>query len=711
MKRNILYILFGALTLVACSGSDLSDCGTLSPTGEKTPLAVKAVLAIPNTSVTRAADKDFANGDQLLAYLRHVTWDGQNTDARTAVTTDKSPLLVTLTKGSAAMNAYTGGDITPIGTYSTGNSSGTALAMNSSNTSQTSDLTASPTLYWDDFSQSTADGSLDLRTASHYLESYYGYCYNGGTPSKKLAKETGVLGWSVQTDQTTAEAFQHSDILWSAEQTPVSYTHGTTSNGSRPGLILPYTHAMSKVTINLTAGEGFADDFKFTGTGITLKAKNTTCSLTAPTMSMNDKGTPEDIQMLPYKTDVAKQATYTAIIVPSKLTKDAVFATITNADGNTYTINVTDAMLATASTANGNKGWGEKLSGGEMQSGVNYELNVTLDKQKVTVVALLKDWDDVSATGTGIIRFNADVVSHDKENSLTTDGAAFDLWQAEATTTTPTYGNKVATVTYHADTKQWKSNPTLYWPNGSTSYYFRALTKKDGEKFATVSGATAATLGTDLLWATTPKHTGTEADGATQHDYAEGAAINPRTATVPLQFEHAMSKITVKLQNDPTAEAAAKVDLDKATISIDNIYDGGTINIADGKISSLTASATTPPVSGYHSADATGDGIKPLKDLAVIPQSLDKDKDGNARNAVLHITLKDGTTYSLNLDDCVTTTTSESGESTTTPVTAWERGKSYTYTISLSKEKITFRALIKAWEETTGSGNATLDWD
>ena len=172
-----------------------------------------------------------------------------------------------------------------------------------------------------------------------------------------------------------------------------------------------------------------------------------------------------------------------------------------------------------------------------------------------------------------------------------------------------------------------------------------------------------------------------------------------------------MSKITVKLQNDPTAEAAAKVDLDKATISIDNIYDGGTINIADGKISSLTASATTPPVSGYHSADATGDGIKPLKDLAVIPQSLDKDKDGNARNAVLHITLKDGTTYSLNLDDCVTTTTSESGESTTTPVTAWERGKSYTYTISLSKEKITFRALIKAWEETTGSGNATLDWD
>ena len=44
-------------------------------------------------------------------------------------------------------------------------------------------------------------------------------------------------------------------------------------------------------------------------------------------------------------------------------------------------------------------------------------------------------------------------------------------------------------------------------------------------------------------------------------------------------------------------------------------------------------------------------------------------------------------------------------------ITNWLGGNKYTYTITLTKEAIQFRALIKDWTENTGSGNATLDWD
>ena len=41
----------------------------------------------------------------------------------------------------------------------------------------------------------------------------------------------------------------------------------------------------------------------------------------------------------------------------------------------------------------------------------------------------------------------------------------------------------------------------------------------------------------------------------------------------------------------------------------------------------------------------------------------------------------------------------------------WYSGNLYEYTITLKKEEIQFRVMVKDWERNTGSGNATLDWD
>ena len=138
-----------------------------------------------------------------------------------------------------------------------------------------------------------------------------------------------------------------------------------------------------------------------------------------------------------------------------------------------------------------------------------------------------------------------------------------------------------------------------------------------------------------------------------------------------MTFSHAMSKVTFELK---TTEDDSKVDLEGAKVTIPDLYTTGSINMATGAI--------------------TGSGTKSdLKDVASNTPSIVIPQDVNSK--VITITLKDGTTYRYTLGD------SEK----------WEGGKSYIYTVTLQKEKIDFRALIKDWTEQKGSGNATLDWD
>ena len=91
------------------------------------------------------------------------------------------------------------------------------------------------------------------------------------------------------------------------------------------------------------------------------------------------------------------------------------------------------------------------------------------------------------------------------------------------------------------------------------------------------------------------------------------------------------------------------------------------------------------------------EGKTVLENFTMIPQQITDD-------AIMTIRLQDGTTYKLKLNTCVQ-------DGTTTPIKQWLRGIHYTYTITLTKEAISFRVMIKKWDEKTGSGNANLDWD
>lgn len=618
IKKYIL-LSISTLVLAGCTSEDISN----SPAEERLPLRLEATLS-GDRPVTRAAGSTIESTDELMSYVRHIYATDINTETDYTKYTSVQASLVKFTTASV----------------------GTAL-------------------YWDDFSNSEKE-ETDLRTSNHGLQSYYGYCFNGKSVDENDFKsDKGELTWSISQDQSSAEALKNNDLLWSPSQKAVKYDHAKDAHGT---LEVPFTHAMSKFTIVVVAGDGFkADDLD--NATVTLSGMNLTGTFTAPSVTVTATGTTTvkmygNAKVTP-DADKPYRA-YEAVVVPTTdLSSNTLLATITNLDGNDYKINMSDGIRDS---------WSSQLSSNLTKSGVNYKLTVTLNKQAVNVVATLADWNSVSADGTGEIQFTADVKDSGISNATSlANGDSFSLWmtkKGDEELKESDFGSIATTSEFNGSA--FVNGTKIYWPNGSDYYYFRALAKHTDTKTLDAVTEKKATQGIDLLWGTTAAHTG----------YAESAAINPRTGGVPMVFKHAMSNVVIELKT--TDDDASKVTLTDATVTLTYLYTDGTISIATGDIAhgeNLTATALDKSAS--------------FDNLIMIPQQISND-------ARLIVTLSDDTTYSLQLNQC------KNGEEA---ITEWVRGNKYTYTITLQKEDVKFRALVEAWKENSGSGNATLDWD
>ena len=724
--RNILYIS-AILLLAGCSkDADISN-STLSGNGEKTPLLINATLSTGKAD-TRAEGKKFELNDQLLVYIRHTTAGTKgNYTYITGLDPDYANQLVTITK-----------------------SSGAAMTMVNDSVNSTTDL--SP-VYWDDFSNSD-DRSTDLRTTDpnpHGLQSYYGYCYNGGAPdAESFTESTGVLTWTVNQDQSSIDNYKHSDILWSPEQTTVTYNHD-----ANPTFTIPFTHAMSQITVVLTASSsaGFSGD-PLISTELVLNNMHTKTRLTAPAGSQEDilrdesdeNANVKEVKMYGGTNVNGLTRTYTAIVAPgTKLKEGDLLLNINNADGNYYKVDITEAMLQTDAWArahpaakHGNDEGGDGKAWVITQPGYNYLLNVTIQKSAIAAHATLTDWSTVTASGTGDIQFldgdipvmddswsggsNVGVVTIDRNEFV--NGSKFNLYRLQSTssntgdskdyTTRPNSDYQFDAVSKFQNNSsgdddaevddEWTNTPRIYWPNSSYKYYYRALAIYNGVEESTKShidsignrwletkdygtsvsqgpnDENTATGGNDILWGTSAAHKGS-ASGTL---YELGAPIPPRTGGVPIVFEHALSKISFNLTT--STDAASQVDLTNATITISGIYKDATIRIDNGSMD----------FSGKSTDSFT---TKSITNFIVIPQSFNDD------NAKATITLADGlTTYSIPLRNCV------NNSATPVAINKWEGGKTYTYTINVTKEAVQFHAYVKDWDVVNGSGNASLVW-
>lgn len=607
--KNYILLSISTLTLAGCTSEDITN----TPDDERLPLTFDVSLSCERP-ITRAAGSTIDAEDELLCYVRHV-YNNASVQA--------SPVTIKDGKPTTA-------------------------------------------LYWDDFSNSS-NATTDLRTDGHGLQSYYGYCYNGGAPTTALVYDTGVLGWTTNADQTPDGAMKANDLLWSAEQTAITYNHARDAHGT---LSVPYSHAMSKFTIEIVAGEDFdADDLE--ATTVTLSGMNAEGIFTAPTLLVTPKATTTTVIMFrnAIHTSTTEDSriyrTYEAVVVPvTDLSSNSLLASITNLDNNNYEIKMSDDIRSS---------WSSKLDeNSKTKSGINYKLTVTVNKQRVTVAASLADWDPVTATGTGKIQFTADVADKGQNDISLKNGDSFALWRAKKVDdTTPVEADYGSTaVTYSYDGTSFSTLTPIYWPNKDDSYCFRALAEQTSNHTLLAVNDKTVAQGTDLFWGTS----GTD-------------AIAPRTGDVSMAFEHAMSKVIVTLK---TETGDAEVDLKKATFELTNLSTSGTIALTDGNISAA------PTVASAYSGLKSGD-VK-----IMIPQTIDKD-------ARLIINLHDGaddassTTYSLQLNKCKDDKNAIIGK--------WLRGNQYNYTITITKEKMKFSATIKPWAESNVSGEASLDWD
>ena len=403
--------------------------------------------------------------------------------------------------------------------------------------------------------------------------------------------------------------------------------------------------------------------------------------------------------------------TYTAIVAPGTILKeDAKLLDITGAEGNNYEVIITEDMLWDTDGAGDDKGWSNSEpdtdGGGKhyitTQPGVNYHLELRIDKSTVQVSATLEDWSTVSAAGTGDIKFPYEEVGFLTPNTGFANTSAFSLFSVvnsnsydtpeERTNEAYTY----ATVSTY-DGSKWNNSPSIYWPNKDDYYYFRALANvSSGDPTAVSPTLTTAARGVQaenqkltsislsdgyILWGTTAEHVGEKGS------YAIGAAIPPRTGGVPLDFR-VINKCKVSFALETAASGDARVILDGASISISNIYESGTISIEDGTVS-VTGDPTTLSTTG-------GNNSIPVTE--VLAQKI-------SNNAVVTITLADNAgVYKINLNQCV-----ESGG--TTPITVWKGGHTYNYTIHVEKEDVKFSAVVKPWTTVSGSGTASLNWE
>lgn len=721
---------------MSCSDSSVEE--VIKPNGLgpfPTGQAIAVDASLSTARQTRAAGKLFEANDRLLAYVEA----GKLVDGTfTPVVVENSSVNHSLYSKLLTFDFVSEGVVN------------TPYELDPDNTNKSSSFTESSVYYWDDFSTMTYD--LRDTNPQRGIRLKYGYCYNGSPAygetgshiTTALDEANGTIGWTVESNQKE-HGTKTSDLLMATTQPMITYKHDNSQN-ERGTLVMPFTHAMSQFTIEIHCGPTFANPATaLANTEIALHHVQAKCTVDAPAGTVAPVGGAvlEALPMHKESGTAANVKRFTAIVAPTNLTVGNILANINEVNGIPYQIDVTNQLLT-----GGTNAWSTQLEedvedaqegvaqakprtraatidkgkGYRTKPGVNYKLVVTVDKQKITVYATITDWVEVEAQTVGTINFSNDITT--KETTSLGNYEWFDVFRAPSTANTNLHfdenistNDKIDEATTYSKTgTTWGNTPAIYWPYASDRYYFRALgsskerndlytnnlvisSSTSGSDYITIKNG--ATNDNDMIWGTTPAHRGPEAENPSL-DYAEGAAIAPRTGDVPLSFKHLLTKVSFILKT--STDAAQAVNLEGAWIQISNIYNECHLNLSTGE----TAPTGTP---GYLYSDNSNtigrattytSNQSTLSNQIVTPQTI-------ADGAMIIITLADGTTYKAQLNQCTVTDTN--GAPTSTKIGTWEQGNHYTYTIHLEKEAAIFRAMIKEWDERKGSGNATLDWD
>lgn len=579
----------------------------------------------------------------------------------------------------------------------------TTVAAESGSAINTLSFTEGETLYWDDYG--TGDPLNAENKAKGLSVLAVAVDGKGESPKIETDAEWESKAWNVVTNGTDVLS---GDILVSNNLTGYKFADRNDDEAKK----MIFKHPLSKITINLTAADGFTKGtvgttkYKFekdptvtltnatTLAGISNNDNNYaltkgTVSISAGTATSDD--TKEKLiagttSITDENITVIKQA----IVYPGTqlgASNDAVISVI-QADDNVYFIKakeIHDAMYRVGHTDY------------KTRAGYNYILNITLKKSGVIFTATVTEWNDV----------NSDVV--DPRINVgdvygTNGNKAFDK------TTFSFYRSTELDKGYSEDDKStmsfannsWTMSPQRYWPDHLTHYQFRGVwpetttntnvsnaprieTDTNGKQVIKVHNVayTKDTYPSDLMIArpeidTDKECTNKEVGHTTTKLYDGG--ICATEGNINLNFRYMMAQVEVNLSTE--TEEDKKVNLTDSKVELVGVYNGADVTLGGREV------IPTGDTGNYTLDGVTDEANKRLS--AIVPQDLSRVK--------FRITLSNGDVYYA---DAAAIKEATSGNA----ITKWESGQHYVYNLKLSKTQLTVSVTLTDWKKVVANEN------
>lgn len=674
IKNNIITLLAAIGLLTSCS-DDIAPTYTVGEADKAIVLRAR-VSEGGNGVMTRAVDGNharhtpFAAGNKMTLQI-NGTWTGKGTITQTTTGT---------TKAEAASSKHNA-------------------------------VETSPLRFWNDYG--VADpANIDIQhggTATNGTGgreeglTIYGAAVNDATAAAPTVTNWEDLAWNLPTDQKGG--WTANDLLTSNNIT--STVDGTfkfddfLSNVAGTSNILEFTHAMSKVTVVLTAGDGFPESKFAKNVSVTLKQFKNEGNVNIKTKTSSATSATNDIQMHLDAGGINNAtATFDALVYPGNEFTDATDILELEADGNAFVVTAAklNAAIKTAINESSTTGYPlgssnltaePKVYDTQLVQGWNYKLQITVNKTGIKVLATIVDWDELTAAPESPkIRIT---------DSYGQTGTAFehDFDFFRSLNIGSDY-SKDAYVEYNAGNYVFHNQ--LYWPDHSTHYFFRGVYPRvqtaseagwiPAAKFTT-STSSASNIAVQNAAYEAGKYPSdlaigyprTTTETCTAHSKTVATqGICATEGTIRMNFEYVMSQVEVKLTS---AAGDGHVNLDANTvIKIVGGYTAGNISMEDGS-ASCTGSTGAWTMLGGTALDRLD---------AIVPQTLGDMK--------FVITVKnDEDNYDTY--ECRIASIKVGGND----ITEWEAGKKYVYTLEIQKTAIKTMATIKDWVTVNASEN------
>lgn len=610
-------------------------------------------------------------------------------------------------------------------------------------------VTMEPVLYWDDFHTADPDNSVGRNDGLEiYGASVNGYLKKVGTGFIMLPDGTDdtrnnlkalltssfddwkQLHWTLPTDQSDGTTITNNDLLTSNNITAggdgtlkFDDVKGKTSTPpTKPSDLLEFTHAMTHITVELTAGTGFEASVGYTQFATTPSVTLLGFPYVGLVDIINKKTTATDKNFTVVRTPATGNincfaklnrtentsnhtATATALVYPGCAFDDATNVLRIMADGNEYLVTAKklNDELRSLNTQ------GKITTGTTLQQGTNYVFQVTVNKTGVDVTATIKEWDEITAAN------EAPIINFDK--CYGQNGAAFteafSLYRSTNKMDGP-YTNNAdqAVITY--ENSRYVMTPQLYWPDHKTHYFFRAIWPQVGspkgpaadkikgknsievynEAYKADQYPSDLRIGMPRKADGTPDETckktgaGHGVEGICATDAPDGST-HDADGKIHLNFQYAMSQVSVKLKtNEEDVSSTNRVTFDEHTkVEILNGYTAGALMLGDG---SSDFTGNTPAT--YTMSKPAADDYTNYLD-AIVPQRL----TSPAGDLKFRITVGDDA-YETVLG-IKGIQVNEGGVLKT--IDAWKPGKKYVYTLTITKTGVTVAATIADWDTVT----------